>query len=1029
MRPLRQTELEAAILSSIKNINLKEVRAMLKVSQVRGLIYINPDGIVTLKNIAWKRILFSRELKNSRHALAAYFAFEEQTGQEKMTRILISYLSDPRLGGLGPCKLPKEWNERQRDYPLLSYAANSWFKHYFEAGTVSESLADKVSKFWTTGLDSYYGVWCQALEWPFNHNHDEWSLHHMYRYLEHDSSPLYQLSSWGLAGPVEAMLEGRPHPEHEVDEGQALLCAVRSGRSDVAALLLKRGADIKATTLWAGSILESACVSNGASIVRNQFSQLDFSSIVENVGVSGDTPLHKAVQKMVPGFPELLLAQGATVDAYSSMGATPLLVAVSLADVNLVKLLLDAGANPDGVPHLRSPLHALCSHKRNTGKAVEERTISTIRLLIQAGADPAAPDADGVTPLSLAAMKGHTDIVTELLKHYSKEDINAAGRWGTGDPSTALTAAVIYNAPLDVVKQLVENGATAPPGNYPIPLREVLENSDEADAEVLKYFCEKFPDAIAAHEASGESMVYTALTSWPGPSRKVIEYLLQLSSKRGDTNVLGSFEKYEESALQAAARCGLVELVLHHARGDDVPWGKVWQDIRRPSPFREFNPAGVELFLSRKPEFDSMGHLLKTLFKVLGGSCSDQSEEVALFYLEKLEKKGGPPLRQYKGKDGDTLLHRACENADSGLVARLLEDHHAYPNEQNDTGVTPFMRCFECFPNKNMSQGTVKKLLERGAKVTTQDANGRTALSYATDNVEWENSGRELEAIQMLVESEGARDVINLSDDKGLRPIDYACLNNMYGVTRILIDAGAELRIKDDNGQELLPRIRLIGTSSGGRYPLLEELIQMGADIHATDSTGENLLYNAASGGDPQLLRMLMVKYKLDPTVPLTKCKDRFYLPFLDACRYNATNAYTMLKYATPEQRDLLIHGKSIDGNGDTALHVFTKNFNLPVVRWLLDAGADPNAVDAKGRTPLFFANRRGTGLSIVEGADGEALTCGYYLLKAGANPRFRNPVTGKTVYEYILEDNWYDLKEAALDMLVRHGARDSDDD
>jgi RNA polymerase sigma factor (sigma-70 family) len=88
--------------------------------------------------------------------------------------------------------------------------------------------------------------------------------------------------------------------------------------------------------------------------------------------------------------------------------ATPLITAIERDEPELVKLLLDAGAAPDGRCGCATGEPALWT------AAVFGR-VAAARLLLARGADPDATAASGTTALQVAAMRGHAQMVEVLL--------------------------------------------------------------------------------------------------------------------------------------------------------------------------------------------------------------------------------------------------------------------------------------------------------------------------------------------------------------------------------------------------------------------------------------------------------------------------------------------------------------------------------------------------------------------------------------------------------------------------------------
>lgn len=91
------------------------------------------------------------------------------------------------------------------------------------------------------------------------------------------------------------------------------------------------------------------------------------------------------------------------VEQKSTQGERPLVRAIELNHIEIVKDLLEAGAHPD-IGGWTSPLEA----------AVRNGNIEIVKLLLDAGADP-NQNIDGDTPLTTAAFFGYFDIVKLLV--------------------------------------------------------------------------------------------------------------------------------------------------------------------------------------------------------------------------------------------------------------------------------------------------------------------------------------------------------------------------------------------------------------------------------------------------------------------------------------------------------------------------------------------------------------------------------------------------------------------------------------
>lgn len=132
---------------------------------------------------------------------------------------------------------------------------------------------------------------------------------------------------------------------------------------------------------------------------------------------NGTTPLMHAVNGNSMESLELMLKSkdgASTLDLANVDGATALMIASkAITGKPFISKLLDMGANPNlagsitGVPgDLMTALMI----------AVHEKQTETVRLLINAGADPAPSNRDGYTALHMAAQMGYVEGVTLLLE-------------------------------------------------------------------------------------------------------------------------------------------------------------------------------------------------------------------------------------------------------------------------------------------------------------------------------------------------------------------------------------------------------------------------------------------------------------------------------------------------------------------------------------------------------------------------------------------------------------------------------------
>ena len=203
----------------------------------------------------------------------------------------------------------------------------------------------------------------------------------------------------GDVSKVKAMLHQDPSLARAKDENgvSVLMKATYYGKKDVVAALLESGVEL--------DIFEAAATGR---IRRLRDLIADDPSLANMYSPDGFTPLGFAVFFSQPEIVKALLDAGADVNLPSreSMKVTPLASAAAAKQTEIARVLLANGADVNARAaggHI--PLH----------EASANGNVELVKLLIDSGADVNAKTDDGKTPLDFAIEYKRDDVV-DLLK-------------------------------------------------------------------------------------------------------------------------------------------------------------------------------------------------------------------------------------------------------------------------------------------------------------------------------------------------------------------------------------------------------------------------------------------------------------------------------------------------------------------------------------------------------------------------------------------------------------------------------------
>ena len=227
---------------------------------------------------------------------------------------------------------------------------------------------------------------------------------------------------------------------------------------------------------------------------------------------------------------------------------------------------------------------------------------------------------------------------------------------------------------------------------------------------------------------------------------------------------------------------------------------------------------------------------------------------------------------------------------------------------------------------------------------------------------------------------------LNSRNDMGYTLLHATCDKGHESVVKSLIEAGADVNVREGAGKGLLRLVLRRGQTPLHRAAAVDSaaiarmLIDAGAAVNCYDYRHSTPLHWAAKHGNYDMVSMLV-----GAGANVSARDDDGCEPLLMAVRNGSA---AVVEYLLDNGADI----DSTDNNGDAPIHLATRMGREDIAMLLLRRGADINAQDGAYKTPLHIAVENGMDSLAMEyisrGADPYALdlsdkNAGHYALNS----------------------------------------------